>query len=109
MTQSGSSLKKDLTAEQFDELRDWIHQHSGIFLDSGRLDPLRISVVARATRLEFSDHADYFRLLKRDEREFKELMNLVTINETSFFRFPGQFDALTKSVSCPRFSMASRR
>ncbi len=41
---------------------------------------------------------DYFRLLKRDEREFKELMNLVTINETSFFRFPGQFDALRTSV-----------
>jgi chemotaxis protein methyltransferase CheR len=98
MTQSGSNLKKDLTAEQFEELRDWIHQHSGIFLDSSRVDPLRISVVTRATRLEFSDHADYFRLLRGDEREFKELMNLVTINETSFFRFPGQFDALTERV-----------
>jgi chemotaxis protein methyltransferase CheR len=98
MTEAGRSLEKDLTAEQFDELRDWIHQHSGIFLDSSRLDPLRISLVARATRLGFSDRSDYFRLLKGDEREFKELMNLVTINETSFFRFPGQFDALSESV-----------
>ena len=98
MTVPESSPSKDLTAEQFDELRDWIHQHSGIFLDSSQQDPLRISLVARATRLGFSDHLDYFELLKRDEREFKELMNLVTINETSFFRFPGQFDALRTSV-----------
>jgi len=98
MTEAGTSPRKDLTAEQFEELRDWIHQHSGIYLDASRLDPLRISLVARATRLDFSDHADYFRLLKRDEREFKELMNLVTINETSFFRFPGQFDALSRTV-----------
>ena len=98
MTEPVASLKKDLTVEQFEELRDWIHRHSGIFLDSSRLDPLRISLVARATRLEFVDHTDYFRLLKRDEHEFKELMNLVTINETSFFRFPGQFDALSESV-----------
>jgi chemotaxis protein methyltransferase CheR len=98
MTETGRSLRKDLTSEQFEELRDWIHRHSGIFLDSSRLDPLRISLVARATRLGFSDHADYFELLKRDEREFKELMNLVTINETSFFRFPGQFDALSHHV-----------
>jgi chemotaxis protein methyltransferase CheR len=98
MTQPGSGMKKDLTAEQLEELRDWIHRHSGIFLDSSRLDPLRISVVARASRLEFADHADYFELLKRDESEFKELLNLVTINETSFFRFPGQFEALSHSV-----------
>ena len=98
MSESRRVLSKDLSPEEFEELREWIHQHSGIFLDSSRMDPLRISVVARATRLGFSDHADYFRLLKHDEREFKELMNLVTINETSFFRFPGQFEALKESV-----------
>ena len=98
MTLPGSGMQKDLTAEQLDELRDWIHRHSGIFLDSGRLDPLRISLVARASRLDFADHEDYFALLKRDEREFKEFMNMVTINETSFFRFPSQFEALSKSV-----------
>ena len=41
---------------------------------------------------------EYFEVLSRDEDEFKELMNLVTINETSFFRFPAQFDALRDRV-----------
>jgi len=98
MTESSPSPGRNLTPEQFEELRDWIHRHSGIFLDSSRLDPLRISLAARATRLGFADQLEYFRLLKVDEREFKELMNLVTINETSFFRFPGQFEALRDSV-----------
>ncbi|MEI7813627.1 MAG: CheR family methyltransferase [Coriobacteriia bacterium] len=98
MIQPEGSIKKDLTAEQFEELRDWVHRHSGIFLDASRLDPLRISVVARATRLGHTDLSDYFLFLKRDEQEFKELMSLITINETSFFRFPGQFDALNQTV-----------
>jgi len=98
MTDPGKGLKKDLTAEEFDELRDWIHRTSGIYLDAGRLDPFRISLATRATRLNCHTHADYFELLKYDEDEFKELMNLVTINETSFFRFPAQFDALSKRV-----------
>ena len=38
------------------------------------------------------------RCSRRSEDEFKELMNLVTINETSFFRFPAQFDALRDRV-----------
>ncbi len=98
MTQPEPDRRRDLTPEQFEELRDWVHRHSGIFLDSGGMDPLRISLAARASKLEFSDHLDYFGLLKSDEHEFREFMNLVTINETSFFRFPGQFEALSESV-----------
>jgi len=92
------ALRKDLTPDEFGLFRDWIHQHSGIFLEESKMDSLRISLVTRATRFDFSDYRDYFRLLSNDEDEFKELMNLVTINETSFFRFPAQFDALRDKV-----------
>ncbi|MDZ4169870.1 MAG: CheR family methyltransferase [Coriobacteriia bacterium] len=92
------ALRKDLTPSEFQLFRDWIHQHSGIFLEESKMDSLRISLVTRATRFSFTDYRDYFRLLSADEDEFKELMNLVTINETSFFRFPAQFDALRDTV-----------
>ena len=98
MAEPGSNLKKDLTAEEFWRFRDWIHQHSGIYLEDTRTDALRISLVARATRLGFDEYSEYFELLEADEAEFRELMNLVTINETSFFRFPAQFDALRDLV-----------
>jgi chemotaxis protein methyltransferase CheR len=92
------ALRKDLTPEEFGLFRDWIHAHSGIFLEESKMDSLRISLVTRATRFDFTDYRPYFDLLSRDEEEFKELMNLVTINETSFFRFPAQFDAFRDVV-----------
>lgn len=98
MADFGESLKKDLTPEEFERFRDWIHRHSGIYLEETKADSLRISLVTRATRHGFVNYSEYFETLTRDEGEFKELMNLVTINETSFFRFPAQFDALRDKV-----------
>ena len=92
------TLRKDLTPEEFARFRDWIHHHSGIYLEETKADSLRISLVTRATRLGFLAYDEYFRLLSHDEDEFKELMNLVTINETSFFRFPAQFEALRDQI-----------
>jgi chemotaxis protein methyltransferase CheR len=92
------ALTKDLTPEEFERFRDWIHIHSGIFLEESKLDSLRISLVTRATRFGFVGYDEYYRLLINSEEEFKELMNLVTINETSFFRFPAQFTALRDVV-----------
>jgi len=95
---SGGEIRKDLSTEEFALFRDWIHKHSGIFLEDIKMDSLRISLVTRATGHDIDEYSDYFELLSRDEDEFKALMNLVTINETSFFRFPAQFDALRTSV-----------
>jgi len=94
----GESLKKELTLEEFERFRDWIHRHSGIYLEESKADSLRISLVTRATRFGFVEYDEYFKMLTSDEAEFKELMNLVTINETSFFRFPAQFEALRTTV-----------
>ncbi len=98
MVNDGSSLSKDLTPEQFKRFRDYIHQHSGIYLEESKSDSLRISLITRATRFGFAALDDYFKLLSTDESEFNELMNLVTINETSFFRFPAQFEALRQFI-----------
>jgi chemotaxis protein methyltransferase CheR len=91
-------LSKDLSIEEFRRFRDLIHRHSGIYLEESKLDSLRISLVTRATRLGYSTLNEYYDAMGRDDHEFNELLNLVTINETSFFRFPAQFDALRDSV-----------
>ncbi|MCL5887043.1 MAG: hypothetical protein M1617_01880 [Actinobacteria bacterium] len=91
-------IPKDLTPTEFTAFRDYINQHSGIFLEEQKLDSLRVSLVTRATRHGHMSLDEYFALLKSSDNEFNELMNLVTINETSFYRFPQQFDALRTSV-----------
>ena len=95
---SEGSFPKDITPLQFERLRDLIHTASGINVDEERLDALRISLLARGTRLGCPDLDDYLRVLATDARELDELLELVTINETSFFRFPQQFDALRTVV-----------
>lgn len=95
---NGAGLPKDLSAEEFSRFRDYIQSHSGIYLEDGKRDSLRISLVTRATRHSFRSYDEYFRLLAADPDEFKELLNLITINETSFFRFPAQFEALRAHV-----------
>lgn len=95
---SESSISKDLTPREFERFRDFIHEHSGIFLEESKSDSLRISLISRATRHQFANLEEYFRLLSEDDEEFKELLNLVTINETSFLRFPAQFDGLRDRV-----------
>lgn len=95
---NGEGLAKDLTLEEFERFRDFIHHASGIYMEESKLDSLRISLVTRATRLSYPTFDDYYQALVNDEREFNELMNLVTINETSFFRFPQQFEALRTRV-----------
>ncbi len=92
------NLAKDLTLEEFRAFRDLLHRQSGIFLEEVKLDSLRISLVTRATRLGYGNLTDYYHALERDDHEFNELLNLVTINETSFFRFPGQFEAFKHTV-----------
>jgi chemotaxis protein methyltransferase CheR len=98
MTPDERAIAKDLTVEEFRRFRDHIQEHAGIYLEEQKLDSLRISIVTRATRLGVLAVDEYYDLLTESDEEFRELLNLITINETSFFRFPQQYEALKARV-----------
>jgi chemotaxis protein methyltransferase CheR len=98
MSGHGASLQTDLSREDFERFVGYIREHSGIHVEESRADALRISLVTRATRFGLDSFDRYYELLAADEGEFRELMNLITINETSFFRFAAQFEALRTVV-----------
>jgi chemotaxis protein methyltransferase CheR len=98
MSGHGASLQTDLSREDFERFVGYIREHSGIHVEESRADALRISLVTRATRFGLDSFDRYYELLTVDEGEFRELMNLITINETSFFRFAAQFEALRTVV-----------
>lgn len=86
------------TSGDLERFRDYVQRRSGIFLEADRAESLRVSLIARVAHHGCATFDDYYCTLTRDEAEFQELLNLVTINETSFFRFPAQFDVLASSV-----------
>ena len=89
-----------LSDEQFRRFRDLIARRSGIYIHAADRDTLKDHLLARMGRSGTTSFADYFRRLgsSLEEGEFQELLDLITIRETYFFRDQAQFMALERYV-----------
>ena len=89
------SLKKglDFDISRFVKIRDLIYRRTGIFFEEKKLYFVKKRVLAHMEKLGFDDFDSYYRFLRfRDDgKAFQELINLLTTNETYFFR---EFDQL---------------
>ncbi|WP_347985825.1 protein-glutamate O-methyltransferase CheR [Methylomonas sp. AM2-LC] len=89
-----------LENHEFMWIKDYLYKHAGIVLTdnkhalvSGRLDN-------RVRSLGLSSYSEYFRLLGKPGCELETLMaiDLLTTNETYFFREPKHFDFLKNQI-----------
>jgi chemotaxis protein methyltransferase CheR len=84
-------------SEPLDEAARLLSRRVGL-----RLDPTVRGRLARAVRDEAQrrgeEATDYVAQLDRDPATLQDLLNRVTVQETSFFRDPGQFLALANDV-----------
>lgn len=95
------SIEPDITDEEFLLFQDFVLQNSGIFIDEPKRDQLRKALLARTTAMNLTGYSDYYKFLKynpRGEEEFKELLNLITVSETYFFRDAKHFKTLRNYV-----------
>ena len=91
----------DFTDDEFSLFARFIERHSGLVFDDYKKDSLRISLTTRISLTRLQTFDDYYRLLNdplRGPQEFRQLLSLITINETSFFRNPEQYAVLKKHV-----------
>ena len=97
---TSSATEPEMTAEEFSMIRDFIHEKSGIFFAENKMYLLKNRLIKRMGELEIKSYRDYFYHVKYDTSlvEFKELMNLVTTNETSFFRNEPQLLSFSAEV-----------
>ncbi|MBB5021736.1 CheR family methyltransferase [Desulfurispira natronophila] len=82
-----------LTDEEYKLFRDMVYEYSGIFFQEHKKYIIENRLSRRLKQLNFTAFKDYYYYLKYDRKkdeELVELMNLLTINETYFFREPGQ-------------------
>jgi chemotaxis protein methyltransferase CheR len=86
-----------LTKEEFTSLRDYIYEKTGIYFAENKMYLLESRLSNRLNELGFSTFEDYYYYLKysgeKAKNEIASLYDVVTTNETSFFRNPPQLDA----------------
>ena len=77
-----------MTLEDYFSIRDYIYEKSGMYFADSKRDFVEVRVKKRVSDNNFQNFKDYYYFLKYNtsDREFKMLMDAVTINETKFFR-----------------------
>jgi chemotaxis protein methyltransferase CheR len=91
----------ELGKQEFRLFQNYIQENSGIYFDDNKKDSLRVSLYMRMNQNRLKSYHDYYQILispDKGEKEFRELLNLITVNETHFFRNKPQFDALRKVI-----------
>lgn len=89
-----------MSAEEFAMIRDFIHERSGIYFADNKAYLIRNRLARRMADLDMKSVRDYFYHVKYDVtmNEFNRLMELITTNETSFFRNEPQLTAFADEV-----------
>lgn len=86
---------------EFKLFREFLEKETGLCFDKDKKDFLRFALWERLKKWEFDSFQEYYNFLKfhyDGHRELRELLILITIGETRFFRNGPQFDALITSV-----------
>jgi len=101
MMATSTGMDISLGMDQFRSLRDLIYEKSGIFFAENKLYLLENRLGRRINKLGMTSFEDYIRYIQSRDgsaKEFHQIYNAVTINETFFFRFQAQLDAFRNKL-----------
>lgn len=89
-----------MSPDEFTMIRDFILEKSGIYFGENKMYLIKNRLAKRMVELQIKSVRDYFYHVKYDmsQHEFNRLMDLVTTNETSFFRNEPQLLAFSEEV-----------
>jgi len=90
-----------MTEEEFILLRDCVYSHCGIFFDNDSKYLLEKRLSRRLTALNLPSFRDYYQYLKynrKKDQELMDIMDILTTNETYFFRESFQLKAFTDEI-----------
>jgi chemotaxis protein methyltransferase CheR len=95
------STRVSIGEEVFRQMRDFIYEKSGIFIPDNKKYFLEDRLGRRIRELNLKGYEDYFYSLRYNSchGELHRLFDLITTNETFFFREPQQFDLFRGELS----------
>ena len=86
--------------KEFEKLRDFIYRKTGIKIDDRKYDILNRKFENLMQKYEFNNFRTFFHELrfKNNSKLMQDVINLITVNETYFYRENYQFEALVKHI-----------
>ncbi len=90
-----------LSDEEFRLIRDLIYSHCGLYFDSDATYLLEKRLSKRLQLHQLSGFKDYYHFLKynrKKDQELSDIMDILTTNETYFFREAFQLKAFTEEI-----------
>lgn len=90
-----------MSDEEFRLFRDCIYNHCGIYFDDESKYLLEKRLARRLTALSLPSYRDYYHFLKYNRKkdlELMDIMDVLTTNETYFFREAYQLKAFTDEI-----------
>lgn len=93
--------KSVLSKTGFDAFREYIESRTGIYIDESKKNSFALSLTARMNILGIHNYKDYYSFLTAHatgKNEFDELLSLILIQETFFFRDERQLRVLTTRI-----------
>ena len=91
----------EMDDEEFLLIRDFIYDHCGLFFETDSKYLLEKRLSRRITLHQISSYRDYYLYLKYDrcrDEELSTVLDLLTTNETYFFREGHQLKAFTEEI-----------
>lgn len=94
--QNSLSLHK----REFNTIRDFLYRKAGIVMNDSKIQLVMCRLEKRVRQLECNSYSDYFRKLQKPEfaQEQFVLIDLLTTNETYFFREIKHFEFIKKHI-----------
>jgi chemotaxis protein methyltransferase CheR len=96
-----SEPEHQLSEEEFRLIRDLIYNHCGLYFDSESKYLLDRRLLPRLAQHNLAGFREYYQFLKYDrnkDNELADILDILTTNETYFFRESFQLDAFTDEI-----------
>lgn len=90
----------ELSDKQFKKVCALVHRHSGIHLKKGKETLVKTRLAKRLRALNIKSYGDYLSFVESNEgsAEIDWMIDVMTTNQTSFFREPAHFNFLSQHV-----------
>lgn len=104
MANSERDSNMTITDEDFLKFREFFYRKTGIFLEESKRYYVDKRLVERIVATDCDNFREYFMLVRfqASGMEMQNLINIMTVNETYFFRESYQFDCLVQHLLAER-------